>query len=159
MSKSINLSKNHGVNATMPICFWCGEDKGEIALLGKLPGDKEAPARCVVDYEPCDTCKGHFSKGVWVIEIASDKTKFANPPMDKKGAVPTGRSMVLADNFFIRTLDDEELIDSILKSRKTFMDEETFTNILDQMTEIQHAQKNAEEGEETESLTLNKDNE
>ena len=37
MSKSIRLSPAHGVNPTIPICFWCGNEKNEIALMGKLP--------------------------------------------------------------------------------------------------------------------------
>ena len=39
MSKSIRLSKEHGVNPTIPICFWCEKDKNEIAMLGKLKGE------------------------------------------------------------------------------------------------------------------------
>ena len=36
--------------------FWCGKERGELALLGKLPGDAEAPKNVVLDYEPCDCC-------------------------------------------------------------------------------------------------------
>lgn len=59
MSRSIRISEKHGANPTIPICFFCGEDKNEVALLGKLSGDKEAPMRMWIngDYEPCDECK------------------------------------------------------------------------------------------------------
>ena len=40
-TNSIKISQKHGVNPTIPICFWCGKEKNEIALLGKLPGDAE----------------------------------------------------------------------------------------------------------------------
>ena len=39
MSDSIKVSPKHGLNPTIPQCFWCGKDKSEIALLGKM--DKE----------------------------------------------------------------------------------------------------------------------
>ena len=57
MSRSIRISEKHGVNPTIPICFYCGEDKNEVALLGKLHGDKEAPMRMWIngDYEPDDS--------------------------------------------------------------------------------------------------------
>ncbi len=57
MSAGIKVSPKHGVNPTIPICFWCGEEKGEIALLGKLPGDAEAPRNMVLDYEPSGRTK------------------------------------------------------------------------------------------------------
>ena len=36
MSKGIEISPKHGVNPTIPICFWFGEEKGEIVLLGRV---------------------------------------------------------------------------------------------------------------------------
>ena len=37
MSKgTIELSPKHGVNATIPVCFWCGKEKNEIAILGRV---------------------------------------------------------------------------------------------------------------------------
>ena len=53
----IRLSDKHGVNPTMGVCMWCGEPTGEIALLGKLKGDVEAPRYSTLSYEPCDKCK------------------------------------------------------------------------------------------------------
>ena len=52
----IRVSREHGVNPTIPLCFFCGEPKNEVALLGKLPDDAEAPRNCVLDMVPCDTC-------------------------------------------------------------------------------------------------------
>ena len=39
---SIRLSEKHGLNPTLGVCFFCGEETGEIGLLGKLKGDREA---------------------------------------------------------------------------------------------------------------------
>lgn len=30
----IKLSPKYGVNPTIPVCFWCGKEKNEIALMG-----------------------------------------------------------------------------------------------------------------------------
>lgn len=110
MSKSIELSPEHGLNPTVSICFWCGEDKGELALLGRIKerdphtgravrgSDLRAPCRMVLDYEPCSHCKEIFDKGVQVIECNKE-------PVDERPAIstdgdgspvyPTGRHLVI----------------------------------------------------------------
>lgn len=73
MSNSIKISPKHGVNPTIPICFFCGEEKQEIALLGKIGGkseDLEAPRHMVLDYEPCDKCKEQMKLGVVLIPVS-----------------------------------------------------------------------------------------
>lgn len=64
----ITLSKEHGINPSIMLCFYCGKDKA-IALLGKLPNDAEAPRQACYDYEPCDDCKKLLEQGVLFIEI------------------------------------------------------------------------------------------
>ena len=99
MSKSIKLSKKYGVNLTIPVCFFCGNEKNEVALLGHIGDyrqgeDFEAPHRMVLDYEPCDCCKEMFSQGVLVIEVS--RTPLAdNRPAIQNGAYPTGRHVVV----------------------------------------------------------------
>lgn len=66
---SIKLSKNHGVNPTIPKCFVCGEDKNEIILMGRLKDDAEAPKNICFDNEPCDKCKGYMKKGIIMISV------------------------------------------------------------------------------------------
>jgi hypothetical protein len=53
---SIKVSEKHGVNSSLVVCFYCGEETGEIALLGKLPEDKEAPRYVLLNIEPCEHC-------------------------------------------------------------------------------------------------------
>lgn len=100
MSKNdIKLSPKHGLNPTIPICFFCGEDKNEIALLGQI-GDRrkgediQAPMKMILDYEPCDKCKEIFAQGVLLVEV----TKYPNvqgQPAIQKDAYPTGRHCVV----------------------------------------------------------------
>ena len=93
MSKGIRVSPRHGLNPTLSVCFWCGKEKNEIALMGYIEGDAEAPRRAVLDYEPCDECKEAFSKGVLIIEVTKQPND-GRPPI-APDAFPTGRAMVV----------------------------------------------------------------
>lgn len=58
----MRLSKKHGVGAVIPLCYFCGKEKNEVALLGAGADKVEKelgsmPSRVVIDYEPCDNCK------------------------------------------------------------------------------------------------------
>lgn len=54
---TVTLSPKYGFNPSINVCFFCGEDKGELILPGRLEGDAEAPHRAVYNYEPCEKCK------------------------------------------------------------------------------------------------------
>lgn len=96
MSKSIKLSPKHGVNPCMPVCFFCGETKNEIALLGRIGGkeDLEAPMKAILDYVPCEECQKKFAEGVLLIEV-TNYPNTANQPPISQNAYPTGRYSVV----------------------------------------------------------------
>lgn len=78
MSKEIRVSEKHGVNPTMGVCWVCGAEDGTIGLLGRLPGDKEAPRHAVISDEPCATCKGHIRDGyVALVPMIGDIADFS----------------------------------------------------------------------------------
>ena len=111
MSNSIKLSPKHGVNPTIPVCFFCGEEKNEIALLGRIGDgrkheDFEAPMRMVLDYEPCDKCKEQWSKGVAIIEVTQTPLSDGRPPI-QKDLYPTGRHVVIKPEAWSRATDQE----------------------------------------------------
>ena len=56
MGGEIPVSQKHGVNPSIPICYFCREPKNEVALLGRLRGNVKAPHHCLLDMEPCDMC-------------------------------------------------------------------------------------------------------
>lgn len=94
MSKGIKLSPKHGLNATIPVCFFCGKEKNEIALLGKIDReDSEAPMKTVLNFEPCDECKEKFAQGVLLIEVTKTPTYIGMPIAEN--AYPTGRYVVV----------------------------------------------------------------
>lgn len=109
MGNGIEISPKHGLNPTIPVCFWCGKEKNEIALLGRIrektknryganvtkkDSDIEAPSRMVIDYEPCDECKKMWDSGVTVLE-AQETPTMPNQPEIQKGIYPTGRLVVV----------------------------------------------------------------
>lgn len=110
--KGVKLSPKHGVNPCIPICCWCGEEKNEIALLGKLKDDAEAPRSAILDYEPCEECLKKFNLGVVFIEVtASQPYKNVMPISEQKGKAlyPTFRYSVIKLDAAKRLFHDEKL--------------------------------------------------
>lgn len=132
MSKEIEISPKHGLNPTIPVCFWCGKEKNEIALLGRIRektqrnSDIEAPRRMVIDYEPCDECQKMWDSGVAVLEARETPT-MPNQPEIQKGIYPTGRLVVVtvegADRVFPQHAPWS-------KGQKVFVDSAVFSHFL-----------------------------
>jgi hypothetical protein len=126
----VRLSEKHGLNPCIPKCFWCGEDKNEIALLGRLPNDAEAPCSVILDYEPCDKCKEEHAKGILVLVVDHKPFTQGQPPMCKDAerlyVYPSGQYVLLSEEFVMQWIIDEDLLKTTLEHRKMFIDEETF---------------------------------
>jgi len=91
----IKISKEHGINPSLTVCILCGEAIG-VALMGRLPNDKEAPRQIVNGIEPCDKCKAKYlSVGVMLLEVGPDEK------------TPTGKLSVLKDDAFKRIFDQD----------------------------------------------------
>ena len=101
---SIKISPKYGVNPTIPVCFFCGKPKNEIALMGKMGReDLEAPRNLVLDYEPCDECKEHMSKGVALIVVSNKQPEDKRPAMTAQGnqkVFPLGGMLVIKSEAF-----------------------------------------------------------
>jgi hypothetical protein len=123
---SIKVSEKYGVNPTIPICFWCGETRNEIALLGKLKGDAEAPKQAIIDYNPCDKCKEKMDQGITMIQAKEVPCVEGQAPL-RKGAYPTGKWVVVKEE----SLDifTPETKKQLLEQRKCFVDVETWKKI------------------------------
>lgn len=127
----IRVSPKYGANPTIPICFWCGKEKNEIALLGRLKGDVEAPHHCVIDYEPCEECQKTWKLGVALLGTSEKSIDDSLPPIkNSSGKVlyPTGQWMVItkdaAKRYFsevaTETITEEEIenLDCVLVEQK-----------------------------------------
>jgi len=126
MKDSIRLHKEHGLNPTMPVCFWCGKDTGEIALLGAA-FKGEAPMRMVMDYTPCDSCKTDFAKGVVLVQVTEHPNTAQQPPI-QGNLYPTGKLCVVTDEC-IERMFNEDASARVLKSRKAFLDRQAWKEI------------------------------
>lgn len=122
---SIRISPKHGVNPTIPVCFFCGHEKNELALLGQLKGDVEAPKNAILDYEPCESCQKIFAQGILLVGV-SDHINDGRPPIVSNGSnalYPTGSYMVVTEDFLDKTFD-EETATGLRQSRKAVVDDE-----------------------------------
>ena len=126
MSKGIKISPKYGLNPTIPVCFWCGKQKNEIALMGRMKGDIEAPKNMVLDYVPCEECQSHMAMGVAVLEASDHPNTEGQPPM-QTGVYPTSRFVVVttecADRVFNAYAPWSE-------GKKVFVDSDVFSHFL-----------------------------
>lgn len=128
MSGNIILSPKYGVNPTIPICFWCGKERGEIALMGHIGDgrkheDFEAPKYMVIDFEPCEECQRNMALGFTVMEATNRPNSHSNVEM-QKGVYPTGRFVVMKKEAAHRVFSG--LAHDVSKA---FVDIETFTQL------------------------------
>ena len=125
--KGIRLHKEYGLNPTMPVCFFCGKEKGEIAFLGDAY-DGEAPKHMCIDYEPCESCKAMMAKGITAIEVSYER-KDGRPPISKDDdghpIYPTGKWLVATEQIrnvlpieedVKRICVDDEVFDFLVKN-------------------------------------------
>lgn len=129
----IKISPQHGVNPTISVCFWCGENKNEIALVGRLKGDVQAPMRAVLDYVPCEKCAEKMNAGVTLMEASMTPMLKGFPSVKATGGEElylTGRYVVVKTEVVYDLLKDRSIAEWIIKSGKTYVDTEAFNGIL-----------------------------
>lgn len=128
MSNSIPLSPAHGVNPTIATCFWCGQEKNEIALMGMLPDDTEAPRNMVLNYEPCETCKNNMKKGITLIGVVNRPLPDGRPAI-RKGTYPTGRWAVITPDGIRECIKEPQATD-IIKAGRAVIDDDMLMSIM-----------------------------
>ncbi len=130
--QAIKLSPKHGVNPTIPICFWCGDERNEVALMGRIGDGRKgeeygAPHHMVVDYEPCDRCKAAMESGFTVLEVTESPNENSSVEI-QDGIYPTGRFVVLtkgaAERIFRGVAE---------KNTKVFMNSEIFSKMVEKI--------------------------
>lgn len=151
----IKLSPKHGVNPTIPVCFWCGKDKNKVALMGKIDKeDSEAPHRLIMNYDPCDACSELFSRGIHVIGASTHPIVPTMFPIIDDGNTklyPTGTMFVASEDWtkeFLKANHQENMIDNVLAKKKLVMPDSIVSEIV----------KDSKENDETQSEVDNEDN-
>lgn len=141
MSKGIKLSPKHGVNPTIPTCFFCGKGKNEIALLGKIGGkdeDIEAPMNMVLDYAPCDECKALIGDNVLVMGVQSQDTDELRKRLPiQEGLVPYGNWTVMIPEAVQRIFElDDSTFNNVMKHHRLLVDYRILLNLQKQYEEL-----------------------
>lgn len=147
MSKSIPISPKHGVNPAIPRCFWCGQHKNEIALLGKLPGDAKAPDVVITNMEPCDTCRANMDKGITLLAVTKNPIfKNQQPAAQDENGTPLyyyPNYIVTTPEFITRNWPPE-IAQTVLEKRIGCMPKEEIEGLVQQMNQIaQEVNENA----------------
>lgn len=127
MSKSIRISPKHGLNPTIPVCFFCGKPKNELVLMGKLKGDAEAPKNVCLDYEPCDACKAMFEGNILLMGVMT--TPNGDQPPIQDNLYPTGSYVVITREAAGRVFQDEAA-KAILEKGKAFLEEPALQDLI-----------------------------
>lgn len=126
----MRLHHKHGLNPTMPVCFWCEKETGEIVLLGAAY-DGEAHRHMTLNYDPCPTCKTNFEKGITLIE-ANTKTHDRRPPIQTTPVTlyPTGRFVVITEEAAIKLFTDSPMFGEIMRKRMAFVEPALFDALM-----------------------------
>ena len=139
---NIEISPKYGLNPTIPICFWCGKDENELAVLGRIrkkdprtgrpiPGsDEEAPHHMCINYDPCNECKASMSQGISIIGVKPSDGQHVEI---QKGLYPTGTIVALKPEAFERIFKDNidpDIYDEIMKHKAMFMDDDELKNMM-----------------------------
>lgn len=79
MSRNIKLSPKYGLNPTILLCPVCGKETNELALVGRLKGDVEAP-KYSLGNNMCDSCKEHVQQGHRFLIEVEEETEPSSVP-------------------------------------------------------------------------------
>lgn len=135
MVNGIRVSEKFGINPTLCVCFWCGGKTGDLALLGRLKGDVEAPRNTVINYEPCKDCKEKMESGIALLEVES-VAESGNPPIGKGCDHSfTGRFFVVSENLAKQLFRDGGLVKQVCEQKKAFLPPEVFKLLLMKLTD------------------------
>ena len=110
----MRLHPKYGLNPTMPICIFCGKDKGEVALLGAAYSG-EAPPKMIMDDVPCEACLKLWKPGIAF--------------MEHNGKRATGRHIVMTREGAEKLLEPGPIREQTLKIGKAFVDNKVFEMI------------------------------
>ena len=116
----IRLSPQYGLNPAIPLCFFCGEEKNQIILAGRLQGDVEAPKKKAWDYEPCEKCAEYMKQGVILVEVQDAK-------VGEDAPCRTGAFVVITEEGIRRMIKSPAFADEILAKRFAYVPTEAWT--------------------------------
>lgn len=119
--KPLRLHPEHGVNPTIPTCYFCNKPKNEVALLGAAYKG-QAPMHLCIDKQPCEECAGWMTQGVIFCSVR-DGESGENP-------YRTGKWCVIKAEAVERWHDlDPGKKEHILKARFCFIEDKVWATL------------------------------
>ena len=116
--RGIQLHPTLGVNPKLCVCFYCGKETGEIALLGRYnPKEVQDTWFIVTNKHPCAWCKDNMVKGIVCIEANETLT----------GPQPTGAYAVLKVEAVERMPLDPAMKNKLLHKRLGYFEPKVWT--------------------------------
>lgn len=144
MKDGIKLSPEHGLNPTIPMCFWCGGDKEEVALMGKIDKqDSQAPRRVIINYEPCAKCKEIFEKGIHVMGVVDQPMAPGQFPIIEDENVtlyPTGSMIVATAEWterFLTENDKADMVEHVLSSKALMLPDDFVVSLVKELKDAE----------------------
>jgi len=123
------LSRKFGLNPSLGVCFYCGDENGEVVIPGLLRSKKdgqdvEAPRRAVWHKEPCARCQGFMAEGIIMISVDESKSD------DQQNPYRTGGWVVLKEEALRRIgLQPPELEAAVLRQRVCFIADDAWDRL------------------------------
>lgn len=128
--EAIYLSEKHGLNPTIPTCYYCGESKNEVALTGRAgeaiaremghPDGKMPRKGPVLDMEPCDKCAEWMRRGIIIMEAEllpkSSERRNGFPEVRRGGCL-----WVMTEEAVKSFMKPGETLNAALRDRWTFI--------------------------------------
>ena len=125
----------------MPICFWCTKETGKSVVLPEVNG-KKPPAKAILNYEPCESCKEMFSNGIHVIGVVDNPLVDTMPPIVSDGEMklyPTGSFFVASPEWteqMLKTNSGQDIVEEVLKRKVLMMPDKVVQGIVDEAKDV-----------------------
>jgi len=129
--KHVKLHPEFGLNPTMPVCFWCSEETGEIVLLGNAFKGR-APRSMILSYDLCPKCEKSINGQIHVIEVVPQPiTKHQRELAPGLGLYPSGNWCAIKRDALNRIFPEQyaELRDRVLATGKMICTHETYSRL------------------------------
>lgn len=117
------LTRGQGGAITIPVCCICGDDKGEVMMLGELPQGAKVSKYTVLDLEPCDECKADMRRGIVLVEIEK------GDPAKMRDIHRTGNVAVVEESEVENLTDDASIVSRVRETRFAFVPEDAWERL------------------------------
>lgn len=151
---AVRISPKHGANPTIPVCLYCGKEKDEIVICGRINRkDDQMPLNSVIDAIPCENCQELWKNGIVLIRACDTKHENMVPvtAQNNQKVWLDGSTILLREEAAQRMFDTH-----MVKGDRAYLEDKVFDVLMKQWDEMQEKSNQgadsetepAQEGEE-----------